>query len=123
VAQDCEACSERRHAQGAAASEDLLGLTTDGKGMVMRPEDRREATRKAAARARPTLKTRLRPGAKRQRKRMATGASVSTVAPYARRPEAIMHSNTAAPRPTGDTKRVWARVAREAEAVIDDLCQ
>jgi hypothetical protein len=91
---------------------------------VMRPEDLREATRKAAERARPKLKTRLSPGEKRQRKRMATVASVYTVAPYARRPEAVMSPNAAAPpRPTVHNKRVWASVAREAEAVLDDLFQ
>jgi hypothetical protein len=123
LAQDFEAFYEMRHAQGAEASEDLLVLTTDGKGIVMRPEDLREATRKAAARARPKLKTRLSPGEKRQRKRMATVASVYTVAPYARRPEAVMSPNTAVPHPTVHNKRVWASVAREAEAVIDDLFQ
>lgn len=124
MAQDFEAFYEMRHAQGAEASEDLLVLTTDGKGIVMRPEDLREATRKAAERARPKLKTRLSPGEKRQRKRMATVASVYTVAPYARRPEAVMSPNAdEQPRPTVHNKRVWASVAREAEAVIDDLFQ
>jgi hypothetical protein len=97
LAQDFEAFYEMRHAQGAEASEDLLVLTTDGKGIVMHPEALREATRKAAARARPKRKTRLSPGAKRQRKRMATVAAVYTVAPYPRRPEAVMSPNAAAP--------------------------
>jgi hypothetical protein len=124
VAQDFEAFYAMRQAQGVEASEDLLVLTTDGKGIVMRPEDLREATRKAAERARPTRKTRLSPGEKRQRKRMATVASVYTVAPYARRPEAVMSpGDDEPPRPTVHNKRVWASVAREAEAVIDDLFQ
>jgi hypothetical protein len=100
VAQDFEAFYEMQQAQGVEAREDLLVLTTDGQGIVMRPEDLREATRKAAARARPKLTTQLSPGEKRQRKRMATVASVSTVAPYARRPEAVMRPNAdEQPRP------------------------
>jgi hypothetical protein len=62
VAQDFEAFYERRQAQEAEASADLLVLTTDSKGMVMRQEDLREATRKAAERAPPQRKTRLSPG-------------------------------------------------------------
>jgi hypothetical protein len=122
VAQDFEAFYAMRQTQGAEASEDLLVLTTDGKGIVMRHEDLREATRKAAARARAKRKPRLSPGEKRQRKRMATVASVYTVAPYARRPEAVMnHEEEVLPRPKVRNKRVWASVARDAEAVIDDL--
>jgi hypothetical protein len=122
VAQDFEAFYAMRQAQGAEASEDLLVLTTDGKGIVMHQADLREATRKAAARARPKLKTRLSPGEKRQRKRMATVASVYTVAPYARSPAEVMSPDPdEGPRPTVHNKRVWASVEREAEAVIDDL--
>ena len=122
MAQDFEAFYEMQQAQGAEASEDLLVLTTDGKGMVMRPEDLREATRKAAERARPKRKTRLSPGEKRQRKRMATVASVYTVAPYARSPAAVMSpAEDELPRPKVHNKRVWASVERAAEAVIEDL--
>jgi hypothetical protein len=64
VAQDFEAFYKTRQAQEPEASEDLLVLTTDAKGIVMGPEDLREATRKAAQRVEPTLKTRLSPGKK-----------------------------------------------------------
>jgi len=47
VAQDFESFYETRQAQEGEASQDLLVLTTDCKGIVMRPEDLREATRKA----------------------------------------------------------------------------
>ena len=124
VAQDFEAFYAMRHPQGNEAQEELLVLTTDGKGIVMRHEDLREATRKAAARARTKRKPRVSPGVKRQRKRMATVASVYTVAPYARRPEAVMSpEEKPRPRPTVHHKRVWASVKREADAVIDDLFQ
>jgi hypothetical protein len=122
VAQDFEAFYEMRQAHAAAASEELLILTTDGKGIVMRHDDLREATRKAAARAGPKRSARLSSGAKRQRKRMATVASVYTVAPYVRSPEAVMSpNNDELPRPKVQNKRVWASVKREAEAVIEDL--
>ena len=64
VTQDFEAFYKTRQAHAPEASEDLLVLTTDAKGIVMRPEDLREATRKAAQRAEPKLKTRLSPGKK-----------------------------------------------------------
>jgi hypothetical protein len=122
IAQDFEAFYELRQAQEPEATEDLLVLTTDSKGIVMHQEDLREATRKAAKRARPKLKTRLSPGEKSQRKRMATVASVYTVAPYVRRPESVMSPEAeAVPRPKVQNKRVWASVERDAEDVIDEL--
>ena len=51
--------------------EDLLVLTCDGKGIVMRPEALRPATAQAAEQAVHKLQTRLSPGEKRNRKRMA----------------------------------------------------
>ena len=98
-------------------------LTTDCKGIVMRPEDLREATRKAAQQAEPRLKTRLSPGEKSQRKRMATVASIYTVAPYVRSPASMMSPNQddQAPRPQVANKRVWASVEREPQTVIDEL--
>jgi hypothetical protein len=122
IAQDFEAFYDLRQAQEREVSADLLVLTTDGKGIVMRQEDLREATRKAAQSASPKRKTRLSPGEKRQRKRMATVASVYTVAPYVRRPESVMHPEPEElPRPHVQNKRVWASVEREAKDVIDEL--
>ena len=123
VAQDFEAFYETRQVHEPEASADLLVLTSDGKGIVMRPEDLREDTRKAAARAEPQLKTRLSPGDKRQRKRMSTVASVYTVAPYARSPESIINPdrNEVVSRPKVENKRVWASVERESQDVIDEL--
>jgi hypothetical protein len=122
MAQDFEAFSDLRQAQEGEASADLLVLTTDSKGMVMRQEDLREATRKAAQSASPTRKTRLSPGEKRQRKRMATVASVYTVAPYVRRPEAGMNPDPEElPRPHVQNKRGWASGERDAKDVIDEL--
>lgn len=108
VAHACAGCDGMRHAHAAAASAALLLLTTEGQGIVRRPADRREAPRHAAERAGPTRPARLSPGETRQRKRLAPVASISTVAPSVRRPEAVMSPDGAArPRPTGHTKRGW----------------
>jgi hypothetical protein len=69
-------------------SEVLLVLSADGKGIVMRPERLRPATRKAAAgkkRGRGVFRTRLASGEKPCRKRMATLACVYDAAPAPRR--------------------------------------
>jgi hypothetical protein len=54
---------------------------------------------------------------------MATVASVYTVAPYVRSPEAIMHldHDEELPRPKVGNKRVWASIERDAQTVIDEL--
>ncbi|MFI0242224.1 hypothetical protein [Streptomyces sp. NPDC016845] len=53
-----------------AASNTLLVLSVDGKGIVMRPGHLREVTRKAAERAQHTFRTRLSAGEKSCRKGM-----------------------------------------------------
>ncbi|MFF5020228.1 hypothetical protein [Streptomyces sp. NPDC001165] len=53
-----------------------LVVQVDGKGVVMRPEALREATRRAAAKAAGGHRGRLAPGEKPNRKRMATVACV-----------------------------------------------
>ena len=59
----------------------LLIVTTDGKGVVMRLEGLREATRQAAEKEQHKHKKRLTAGEKKDRKRMAQVASVYTIAP------------------------------------------
>src|SRR5206468_1053311 len=67
-----------------------LVLTFDGKGIVMLPEALRPATAKAAAAAEGRLATRLSPGEKNGRKRMAEVAGVYDAAPVPRTPEEII---------------------------------
>ncbi|MGB6457942.1 MAG: hypothetical protein WBH47_26005 [Streptosporangiaceae bacterium] len=69
---------------GPAADEVLLVLQFDGKGIVMRPEALRPATAKAAASAQNKLATRLSPGEKHGRKRMAELAAVHDAVPALR---------------------------------------
>ena len=54
----------------------LLVISADGKGIVMHPSGLREATRKAAQQTERRVQTRLSPGEKSNRKRMATVVSV-----------------------------------------------
>jgi len=67
-----------------------LVLTFDGKGIVMLPEALRPATAKAAAAAVGKLATRLSPGEKNGRKRMAELACVYDAAPVPRTPEEVI---------------------------------
>ena len=67
-----------------------LILTFDGKGIVMLPGALRPATAKAAAAAEGKLATRLSPGEKHGRKRMAELACVYDAAPVPRTPEDVI---------------------------------
>jgi|ETNmetMinimDraft_26_1059896.scaffolds.fasta_scaffold27014_2 hypothetical protein len=106
---------------------ELLVLTTDGKGVVMRSEHLREPTRKAAEDSRHKLSTRLSKGEKRNRKRMALVAAVFTVATWLRTPDDVIAGLRSVrgvepadrpPRPRPEHKRVWASIERPAEQVI-----
>jgi hypothetical protein len=101
-------------------SQGLLVMSTDGKGIVVRKEDLREATRKAAEGKTQKLKTRLGRGEKRNRKRMSTVAAVYDIAPNVRTPESIM-GNDEAPlqRPKPQHKRVWASLRSPPSDVIE----
>lgn len=132
AAVDFDAFYEQRSV--VALDPDLVGekpitvLTTDGKGIVMRPEGLREATRKAAGKEQPKLKKRLSKGEKRNRKRMALVASVYAIAANPRSPEDIIKElrpvqDTAKVRPRPQNKRVWASVEKSTEAVIDEVFQ
>lgn len=70
-----------------------LVVQVDGKGVVMRPEALREATRRAAVKAAAAggHRVRLAPGEKPNRKRMATVACVFDTRPAPRRPHDVIH--------------------------------
>jgi hypothetical protein len=69
---------------GPVTDHDLLVLSADGKGIVMRPEALRPGTAKAAGQATAKLATRLSKGEKRNRKRMAEVGAVYDLTPQAR---------------------------------------
>jgi hypothetical protein len=107
---------------GPAPDDRLLVLSFDGKGIVMRPEALREATAKAAA-ARRKLATRLSPGEKHGRKRMAELAAVYDAAPAPRAPADIIgppgqDSQPRQPGPAATAKWLTASVTDDIAAVI-----
>lgn len=108
-------------AQPQAATTDVLVISADGKGIVMRPDALRPATAKAAAAATNKLECRLSKGEKRNRKRLAEVGAVYDVAPVARTATDILaHSNDGGARPAPQAKAKWvtASVVDDAATVI-----
>jgi hypothetical protein len=105
-----------------------LVLQVDGKGVVMRPEALREATRRAAAKAANSgRRGRLAPGEKPNRKRMATVACVFDTRPAHRRPHDVIHppggrsgERRVRPGPRAENKWCTASLVRLPEQVIAD---
>ena len=62
-------------------SGDLMVLSVDGKGVVMRESDLRSSTQKAAQKRKQRLSSKLSKGEKKGSKRMATVAAVYTIEP------------------------------------------
>ena len=92
-------------------------MSFDGKGIVMIPSALRDATAKAAARTDRKLKTRLSPGEKRGRKRMAELAVVYDAVPVPRTPAEIITGG-------GEGRRRRGPVAQGkwlTASVVDDI--
>ena len=106
-----------------AKKSGLVILTLDGKGVVMIAKDLREATRKAAQNGKHKIQTRLSPGEKHHRKRMATVAAVYEVEPYLRSAAQIMGQDLTpmSERPKVQNKRVWASLHQEPAEVIEQM--
>lgn len=124
VAYDFDAFYSQREMQGPEPTTDILVMSVDQKGVVMRKEDLRPGTRKAAEKTVQRPGARLTPGEKRNRKRMATVATVYTIEAQERTPEMIMGlipEEEKPVRPRGTNKRVWASVEKEPEAVIKSM--
>jgi hypothetical protein len=102
---------------------DVLVLSCDGKGIVMRPEALRQATKRAAGKATTKLVTRLSKGEKRNRKRMAEVGAVYDATPVPRTPDDILpagdeQGRAVRPAPTARGKWLLASVAHDAAEVI-----
>jgi hypothetical protein len=102
----------------------LLVLSADAKGIVMRPQALRPKTARAAARQ-GRMRTRLTPGEKPCRKRMATLACVYDTEPSPRRPHDIIappggrHGHrTLRPRPRATAKWLAGSVRHDPAEVI-----
>jgi hypothetical protein len=109
----------------AEATDHLLVLSFDGKGIAMVHRDLRPATRKAAEQTPRRLVTRLTKGEKANRKRMAEVATVYTIEQWPRTIADVLHGlrdqrDKAAMRPRPTNKRVWASVAHTPQRVIED---
>lgn len=103
-----------------ADEADILVISADGKGIVMRPDALRPATKKAASTANK-LKTRLSKGEKKDRKRIAELAVVYDAAPIERSAEAIFsrtEEQTEPPAPAAKNKWLTASVVEDAAEVI-----
>lgn len=124
AAQDFEDFYEGRQAYSRAAPHtgSILVLTVDGKGVVMLPEDLRDATRRAAANRDKTFTARLARGRRLHAKRIASVAAVYTIEPLVRTPEDVLPPAGKTPeepiRPRPEHKRVWASLERTPEEVI-----
>ncbi len=107
----------------------LLMLTFDAAGIIVRTEDLRPATRRAAEKHAADERwppKRLSKGQKRNRKRMAQVAVVYGVEPFVREPDDIVRelrpvenasANKRRPRPVN--KRAWASVVEEPSVTIE----
>ena len=125
AAVDFDAFYEMRQGQPAVGeqSKSIMVMSVDGKGVVMRMQDLREQTRKAAMARKHKMGARLSKGEKKNAKRMATVATVYTIAPFMRKPEDLVPENNSArvepPRPRPEKKRVWASLEKTPEEVIE----
>nr|WP_272902857.1 ISKra4 family transposase [Streptomyces sp. BA2] len=124
AAQDIDAFYDARIVQPCTVST-VLVLSVDGKGIVMRPEALREATRQAAARRENTFRTRLAIGEKSARKRMATLGAVYDADPAPRRPHDVITppggraaGYTPRPGPIARGKWLCGSVRHDAEHVV-----
>jgi hypothetical protein len=125
AAADVEDFYARRRPQPGAGRE-VLVLSVDGKGIVMRPEALRPATAKAAASATTKLSTRLSKGEKRNRKRLAEVGAVYDADPVVRSPADILartHDADPDPAPPAQApvaanKWLTASVTDDAAAVV-----
>ncbi len=106
--------------------KDVLVLSCDGKGVVMRPEALRAATQKSAQHAEQKLNTRLSKGEKRGRKRMAEVCAVYEITPAKRSTADILpvdeHERQAAqPAPKAKNKWLSASVTEDASTIVADM--
>ena len=102
-----------------AEDGDVLVLSADGKGIVMRPGSLRPATERAAATATTKLEGRLSKGEKPNRKRMATVGAVYDLEPEPRTAAEVLARDRDKPAPPrAKAKWLTASVAEDAAEVV-----
>lgn len=125
AARDFDDFYQQRHQQAAADPDtgSVLAMSVDGKGIVMRPADLREPTRKAAEKRKHKMDKRLSKGEKKNAKRMATVSAVYTTPPFVRQPEDIVSGKgiSDAQRSGPEHKRVWASIEKTPGQVIEEM--
>ena len=107
-------------------TSEILVISVDRKGVVVRHQDLRDKARKAAKK-KPRLDKRRTVADRRNRKRLSVVAAVYTIAPWVRTPAQLMAGlrgeqlgeDGLSPRPKPESKRVWASVAHEPEHVVE----
>ncbi|MES0446695.1 MAG: ISKra4 family transposase, partial [Desulfobacterales bacterium] len=124
---DFDSFYESRRFESSENTNDILVVTTDGKGIVMIKKALREATRLAAEQNKSSH-ARLKPGEKNNQKRMSTVAAIYSVAPYVRTAEQIMpldkNNNSQkikADRPKPYNKRVFASLVQKPFYVLGEM--
>lgn len=104
-----------------AGEEQVVVISADGKGIVMRPEGLRDATAAKAAGSENKLDGRLSPGEKANHKRMAEVGAVYTVTPIPRTPRDVMAQRGDGPpkdAPKATDKWLTASVVEDTASVI-----
>jgi hypothetical protein len=124
-AQDFDLFYDDRQTRARADPDDgpILVLTVDGKGVIMRQEDLREPTQRAAEKRAKNFTARLGRDRRLHAKRMSTVAAVYSVDPFVRTPEDILPLLMEEPeekltRPRPEDKRVWASLSHSPKEVI-----
>jgi hypothetical protein len=117
--------AQRQPTSAEGQEKDTLVLSCDGKGIVMRPKALRTTTAQAAERAVPKRQTRLSPGEKRNRKRMAEVGAVYDATPAPRTPVDVLATSKPsqgqpppAPGPIAKNKWLVASVTDDAAQVV-----
>ena len=105
---------------------DLLVLSCDGKGVVMRTDALRPAAQEAAAKATTKLSSRLSKGEKRNRKRMAEVGAVYDATPAPRTladvlPDSDERRREAKPGPVAANKWVIASIVDDTASVVGQI--
>jgi hypothetical protein len=113
--------SQARQAVGCQDPDDVLVVSCDGRGIVMRADARRPATAAAAKRAASKLTTRLSRGEQPNRKRIAEVGAVYEIKPAPRTPQEVLASTQEKTLPAPKAKkRKWlcASVVCDAATVV-----
>jgi hypothetical protein len=110
---------------GPSPDTDVLVMTNDGKGIRMRPDGLRETTRKAAATNINKLATRLSPGEKSGRKRMAEPGAVYDITPVSRAATDVISppttTATTTPQPDNRGRGPHARSKWLTASITEDI--